>query len=76
MFLFTIFFNLSRVLSGCEHVFIYARGRGGWALKIDLQQWFIHCLYWKGGSSRTVLTVADGSMTGALVGIHRVCCPG
>lgn len=38
MFLFTIFLKFeSCVLSGFERVFIYARGRGGWALKIDLQ---------------------------------------
>lgn len=28
------------------------------------------------GDVRTVLTVAEGSITGALVGIHKVCCPG
>lgn len=29
-----------------------------------------------GETFRTVLTVAEGSITGALVGIHKVCCPG
>lgn len=31
---------------------------------------------WGGKTFRTVLTVAEGSITGALVGIHKVCCPG
>lgn len=37
---------------------------------------FVGVIFGGGEDVRTVLTVAEGSITGALVGIHKVCCPG
>lgn len=70
-------------------VYVHARGMGGGTIKFYLQCCFLflygsRCLlvFWGfffkglGETFRTVLTVAEGSITGALVGIHKVCCPG